>query len=304
MEGPKTLPSIDAGTATNLENINPKDRIIIQEKVDGSQFTVVRQGIEVMYFNKHKKKDPRGNPFRNSWLYLQGKTHFLKEGLSYHGEAMQAKRANTVVYERCPFWVIYEIVRQDGTILTPEEMEEVLAGTPFETTQILYDSKRDGPPENIQGVVDDILARIESGEIKSSLGGQPEGIVLKVLNRKQRGKIVTSRFKFVRHEFKEANQTKKNRLPEVSDEDFIQELGDIYNTDARLQKGVQHMKEDGTWKDNIDKNIHGMVDELDKDLLDEEMEEIKTMLFIRFWPAISKAARGNLREFLNKNYKE
>ena len=42
-----------------------------------------------------------------------------------------------------------------------------------------------------------------------------------------------------------------------------------------------------------------MVNELDEDLLKECEQEIKDLLFVRFWPQISKVARGNILEFLN-----
>ena len=300
----RTLPSIDAAKAKHLKNIDTTQRVIIQEKIDGSQFTICRKGNEVHYYNKHKKKDPRGSTFRNSWLYLQGKTHFLKEHYSYHGEALRTRQSNTVAYERCPFWVIYEIVRPDNTILTPEEMDELLKDTPFETVQILYDNGGTGAVENkadidLAAITTKLMAQIEAGEIKSSLGGTPEGFVLKVLNAPHKDRTKISRFKFVRKAFKEANSSKRERLPEVSDEEFIQALGDVYNCEPRFQKAVQHLQEDDRWGTDMDKNIHPMVDELDNDLLKQDIDEIKTQLFIRFFPQISKAARVGLREFLN-----
>ena len=41
-----------------------------------------------------------------------------------------------------------------------------------------------------------------------------------------------------------------------------------------------------------------MTVELDEDLLKECTEEIKNLLFIRFWKQIKIAARGNIQEFL------
>ena len=318
----RTLPSITVG---NEKTLNHKDvencRVIIQEKVDGSQLTIFRQGDKLIYYNKNKQITGQGKPWLNSYILLNNNVHLFKEGLFYHGEAMKSIYSSklNVRYEREPryFWIVYEIVREeDNTTLTPEEMDEVLEGTGIETVPILYDNLNNDESEINKDEVNedevnyiekakDIIRNIEDGSITSCFGNvAPEGVVLKVLNRnkgnKKKEKMVTTRYKFVRTKFSETNSSKKQRLPELSQDQIIDGIGNIYNTDARKQKAVQHLEEQGKWKDKISQNIGLMVNELDADLLKECEQEIKDLLFVRFWPQISKVARGNIKEFLTK----
>ena len=293
----RTLPSITEGTEATLQNLDPKEqRIIIQEKVDGSQLTIFKSDGVLHFYNKNKPCHPQGAPFLNAFLSLQCHPEFFKEGYFYHGESMKSKRTITCEYQRVPrfYWIVYEIVKEDNYILTPEEMTEHLANTGIETVQILYDSK-DQPETDLVKFVPELLHKLETGEIKSSLGNLCEGFVLKRLNQIKDDKLVISRAKFVRTKFQEQHHQKKGKIQEVSDEQFIKEIGEIYNTNARRNKAIQHLQDKGNWDDKkLESNISKMVAELDNDLLKEAEQDIKNMLFVRFWPEISRIARGDV----------
>lgn len=300
----RTLPSIDHGTEVQLNNIDLTSHIIIQEKVDGSQLTIIKQDGVLSFYNKNKQVSPKRGPWLNVWLSLTGKEQMFEEGLSYHGEAFTNRQTNTVRYGRVPryFWMLYEVVRPDNSILTPKEMNELVIGTGIETVATLFDSSINFSI-NLYELVNLMMNKIEHGEITSSLGGCPEGIVVKVINKKQgeegsAQKISNTRYKFVRPEFAEMNSEKKKKLPQVSDDEFIKEVGRIFDVDARKQKAMQHLKEQNRWLDDPIKNMQNMVDEMDNDLLKERAEEIKEMLLVRFWKEISTAARGDVMEFL------
>lgn len=302
---PRTLPSIEAGSPARLANISfYDDHVIIQEKVDGSQLTVFRDGHgELHFYNRSKPCNPKTSAFMNAWLSIQSKKDSFREGLYYHGEAFTSRFTNTCKYDRAPkfFWMVYEIVTQENRVLSPAEMAEVLEGTGFETVQLIYDSERDGPVEDLQLFIDCIMLDIEESKLLSSLGRTPEGVVLKVLNNgSNENGFTTTRCKYVRPVFSEMNHSKKERLPSLSDAEFIQELGKVYDTDARRQKAFQHLKEAGLWKEKLESNIPAMIAELDADLLKEEEEQLKNLLFVRFWPIISKNARGDVLSFLKK----
>ena len=300
----RTLPSINTGYNTNLE-LDIDDRVIIQEKYDGSQFTIYKdEEGNLHYMNKNKSISGKGNVWLNSYLSLCKKTDFFKIGFFYHGEAMNSRQSHTVRYDREPkrFWVLYEIVRENGQILTPEEMTEHLKNTDIEVANVLYDNNGHTKETNYIDIAKDIIQKMEDGKIQSSLGGIPEGVVLKVLNRKtDTDKVRNSRFKFVRQVFSEQNHAKKEKLPTLNDDEIVQGIASVYDTDARKQKAIQHLKEcekKGWNEKNLTSNIGRMVEELDADLLKEAEEEIKDMLFIRFWPQISKGARGDLTNFI------
>lgn len=297
---PRTLPSITEGKLETIKKFDPSSRIIIQEKVDGSQLTIFKRNDTLHFYNKNNPCNPKGKPWLNSYISLINHPEFFQDGYFYHGEAMKDCRPVTCIYQRVPryHWTIYEIIKSDGTILTPEEMIEHLKLTNLETVQILYDSKIHlTNPFDIESIILELMKKVETGEISSSLGGKMEGIVVKRLNYNGS----TYRGKFVRKEFQEAHRQKKEKITEVPMETFIQNIGEIYNTEARKRKAMQHLKEKEKWNDiNMESNITYLVNELDEDLLKEAEMDIKNMLFIRFWPEISKNARGDLSSFVKK----
>ena len=302
MQAPKvlTLPSIDSVTPGKLGNIIESDHVIIQEKINGSQFTIFKKDGELHFYNRNKEVGPKGDPYVNAYLSLQKRKDFFEDGFFYHGEAMKTTTTNNAAYKRMPryYWIVYEIQRADGSLLTPDEMTVALQNTGIEMTQVLYDSHKNKSVP-VQEVIDQLMAQIESGILESCLGGIPEGIVIKVLNSVRDGKISNYRFKQVRPIFAEMSQDRRNKIEQVSDADFIREIGEIYNTDGRREKARQHMKEKNTYNyKNVNANIGTMVHELDDDLLKEAEEDIKNMLFIRFFPEISKVARGDVPTFL------
>ena len=150
--------------------------------------------------------------------------------------------------------MVYEIVRPDNSILTRIEMSDILKNTGIETTQVFYDNQIESKLSSVQEIVNEIMKNIEDGTYSSSLGGKPEGIVVKVINvvnKNEIKKISNTRYKYVRKEFSEMIKEKRDKLPQVSDEQFINELGEIYNTNARKQKAIQHLKEKGNWKEEM-----------------------------------------------------
>lgn len=326
----RKLPSIEHGEDKNLAKIDSylqtgEYRVLLQEKVDGSQLTIFNQDGVLHYYNKSSPCNPYNDVFRDAYLQLHPHPEFFKEGFFYHGESLQNKikrkgssiiyRPNTCEYLRLPRYnhVVYEIVRADGYLLTPEEMKEMLAGTGIETVSIFFDSQISKLSIPIRDRISELIEGMENGTIVSGFGLKPEGMVLKVLNKVDGDKLSSTRLKFVRPIFAESNSKKKARLGEVSDADFIQELGKIYDLPGRKIKARRHLEERGQWNEmnasldqtnasldqnNQTKNIKAMTDELNADLLKESVEEIKDLLLIRFWPEISKAAQGDVKGFL------
>ena len=316
----RTLPSIECGNEVRINNIDTTNRIIIQEKIDGSQLTIFKRNGELHFYNKNTKINPQGAPWKDAWLSLQNKKDWFVEGYFYHGEAMKQKnQTNVNVYKRYPkyCWIVYEIVKENNYVLTPDEMNYILRGTQLETTPLIYDNKNHddyvddyvgnyhADTITLQRKIDIIMEEIEKKEIESCLGNSPEGIVVKVLNvtriENETLKYSTTRYKFVRPIFSEKVKQKRTKDDELSDGEFIDNIGMSYNTDARKQKAMLHLKERGEWNyDNFDKNIPQMVHELNNDLLKEEREEIETALFVHFFPTICKVAQGNIKLFMLK----
>ena len=90
----------------------------------------------------------------------------FQEGLYYFGEAFVNRHTNIALYDRVPryFWLLYEVVRQDNSILTPDEMNDLIKDTGIETVQTLFDN-RVTPTDDLQTIINTIMAKIETGEI-------------------------------------------------------------------------------------------------------------------------------------------
>jgi hypothetical protein len=296
------FPSINTGETSNLDVDRFSCQIIIQEKADGGQFSIENIEGKLVFSNKGKIISGKAYPFVNSYISLVNKVEFFKEGYLYHGEAMRSRKPNTNEYDREPryFWVLFEIVDiKTGYIFTPEETKEMIKDTGIEYLSPLYDSYVDPlPQKSYHEIIDNFMNKIESGQIESVLGGMMEGIVFKALNQDNKGKIKNTRLKFVRSKFSELNQQKKAKLPTLSDEELIENIGLVYNVPARFQKAKQHLEENGKWKSNPKANFQTMVHELDEDLIKEHSEDIKNILFCRFHDKIVRNARKDLTAFM------
>ena len=311
MSSYKKLPSIDHGFGKDLGKFT-SDRVIIQEKVDGSQLTIFREGDILKFYNKGSVCNVKNFVFIDA--YLQLKLEYFEEGLYYHGESLPNKmkkkgdcviyRPNTCEYLRLPRYnfIVYEIVRLDGTILTPDEMSEKCLKHGLEMVKIYYDSLGSSSlsGKSYNEYISDLLEGMNEGLVESGLGLKPEGVVFKVLNRNVNERKVTTRFKFVRPEFSEMNLSKKKKLVDVLDVDYAREIGKLFDVPARRDKAIQHLKEKGKWKDDLYMNVGPMIEELDVDLLKERSDEIKDLLFIRYCSEILKSSRGDVKKHLSE----
>ena len=259
-------PKIASGRPSGL------DDIIIQAKIDGSQCTVVLKDGKLFFYNKGSPI--KGNKiFQNTILSLSNKLHLFKEGYIYHGEAVGSTQHNIAKYARTPnyFWIVYEIIRDDGYALDQQEMEELLEGTGIEMVDLLYS----GPPS--QEVIDDIMQR----QPETCLGGGAEGFEGIVIKRMRRAPFY--RRKIVSATFREEREP----TPAEDAGDDVHTLGAIYNVPARLAKARQRLKE-------LDQAITdaALEQELDLDLLKEQGVLIKDKLFCRFFNRMINGARA------------
>ena len=266
-------------------------RLVIQEKIDGSNFTVYRADeTTILFFNKGKllnEEKQKMSVFYNTCQALKTRPDLFRIGYIYHGEAVRSSRPNHIMYKRIPkFYVIfYEILipvpYSKFRFATPEEMTEILEETCLEQTHIYFDSVR----------VDDTsmgrLAKLflDINTLHSCLGNYAEGFVVKLFSGEEKCK----RIKYVSDHMKE-----RKVIPGITASDYdIEAIGDLFNVHARFRKAAQHLEERGEkiTRENI-------VDELDKDLLKEREAELKQILFNKYWHEIKRAARKDLSNFL------
>lgn len=296
----------------------PEGRLIIQEKMDGSNFTVYRdpKTLELHYFNKGKlltnKESGKGESqsvFERTCDALRTRQNLFWPGYIYHGEALRATRACHIMYRQVPkfHWICYEIMipsvvtavqqahsgDESDTVVnvtvhrcaTPEEMTEILKDTGLEQAHIFYDSIWENEESNKRLVK--IFLNINT--LPSCLGNYAEGVVVKVLDRIKKDKVTPYRRKYVSDHMREHKTIEGVIAPDCT----VESIEDMFNVPARFRKAVQHLEEDG-------KNItyETVTAEADRDLEKECKHEIMEMLWKRYWPIIKRAARKDLAQTL------
>jgi hypothetical protein len=256
--------------------------VIIQAKIDGSQCTVVLRDGTLHFYNKGSQI--KGNKvFQNTVLSLSNKPHLFKQGYTYHGESVCHTQHNIAKYARTPnyFWIVYEIIRDDGYALNQQEMEQLLEGTGIEIVDLLYS----GPCN--QAVIEDIMAR----QPETVLGGGPdgfEGIVVKRLDITPfyRRKIVSPQF---REERADADTGATGAASELEN---IAKIGQTYDVPARIRKGEQRLRERDCRIDDHQISQLELEQELDSDLIKEHGIAIKDRLFCLFFNRMIAGARA------------
>jgi len=124
-----------------------------------------------------------------------------------------------------------------------------------------------------------------------------EGVGVKNYTRFTRdGKLMCG--KYVSEKFKEVHggEWRKNNPPS---KDITAKIIETYRTPARWEKSIQHMQEEGTLQ-NAPQDIGPLMQNVNRDTLEECGEEIRDLLFKHYWMAISRGLTQGLPEW----YKE
>ena len=288
-----TYPSI-----YNLGHAAVKDllegMVIVEEKVDGSQFSfgIDEQG-ELHIRSKGAVIHPEApeGMFKKAVDVVKELTPLLHPGWTYRGEYLAKPKHNTLAYDRVPnqHIIIFDINIGEELYLDHTSKEVGATRLGLETVPLLH-----------YGVVEDIATFRKLLDTTSILGGQKiEGVVVKPLNYDHYGpdkKVLMG--KFVSEAFKEVHSGAwKEANPNSGD--IIQRLGSMYQSQARWQKAVQHLREAGQIQDSPS-DIGLLMKEVPEDILREYQEEIQQALFIWAWPQIRRIVTAGLPEW----YKE
>jgi hypothetical protein len=210
----------------------------------------------------------------------------LVPGWIYRCEYLQKPHHNTLAYERIPakHLVLFDVETEIQTFLseTAKIAEAIKLG--LEPIPVIY-----------EGLLGDAVELNKLLETDSVLGGTTvEGIVVKnydmwTLEKKIAiGKYVSERFK------EKHGESWKARNPTTGD--FIGDLIATYRTEPRWKKAVQHLKENGQL-DGSPKDIGPLIREVAEDIIKEEAEAIKQILFSRFWKQIHRGVTAGLPEW-------
>jgi hypothetical protein len=275
--------------------------VVVQEKIDGSQFS-----FGVIEGELHARSKGAtlmvpdcgpGNMFQKALntalgLFQDGK---LVEGWTYRGEFLGKPKHNTLCYGRVPIAnvILFDIDRGNCDYLAQDEVELVAYNLGLECapTFAYWDGQRP---------LSDALELLDR---ESILGGtKVEGVVLKNYGqftpdkKTMMGKIVSEDFK-ERHsgEWKKANP---------GTNDVVSNLIEMFTTEARWSKAVQHLRERGALQ-GAPQDIPALMREVNADVLAECGEEIKERLFSHFWKKeISRGVTKGLPEWYKRSLAE
>lgn len=257
--------------------------VLIEEKIDGSQFSFGVFGGEVRVRSRGRVFDV-GEPdglFKLACETVKEIAPKLTDGWTYRGEVVCRPKHNTLTYERIPKGgiIIFDVETTLCGFLDHVAKEAECNRIGIETVPVFYHGTI-----TCQDQLDELKNRI------SCLGGTKiEGFVVKAYDQFTKDHKVLMG-KWVSEQFKEIHQ-KNWKIQNPTKNDILDKLLEAYTTKARWQKAVQHLEEAGQLE-HEPRDIPLLVKEIQSDVKKECEQEIKDILFNYFW---KKLQRGVVR---------
>lgn len=264
------------------------DRVLIEEKVDGSQFSFGIYDGELRFRSKGREfsAEDADKMFRAGVDQVVAIAAKLVPGWMYSGEYLQKPKHNTLKYSRIPngHIAIFDVRTAEEKYLNFVDKEREALRLGFDVVPALYVGRVTDP-----GFVRGLLG------MESFLGGaEIEGVVIKAFYRfGSDGKLLMA--KHVSEAFKESHK-KAWKESNPGGGDVLQILAATYKHENRWKKAVQHLRDAGKLT-GTPKDIGELVKEVPNDIRAECEQEIKDALFKWAWPAISRGAIRGLPEW-------
>jgi hypothetical protein len=284
-----SYPSIFAVGHRSIKNIFDSP-VVIEEKIDGSQFSMSRTDGELSCRSKGKDIIPDAPEKMFNAAIETAQSLDLHDGWIYRCEYLSKPKHNTLAYARVPrlHLILFDVMTAPETYLTPDEKKTEADRIGIECV-----------PCFANGVVWDgglpAFAAEQYLQIDSILGGcKVEGFVVK--NYAQFGadkKIAIA--KYVSEGFQEKHRHEW-KLSNPGAGDFVGNLIAQLKTDARWNKAIQHLRDDGKLVD-APQDIGNLIKEVQTDLLKEESDFIKDKLFSHFIGQINRGVIAGLPEW-------
>lgn len=284
-----SYPSIYALGHRAITNLFDRD-VIVEEKIDGSQFSFGVFGGEIKCRSKGAQLivDAPEKMFARAVGSVKERANVLRDGWTYRGEYLQKPKHNTLNYGRVPSGhiIIFDVNVGHEQYLDADAKREEAERIGLECTPLIY-SGRISHSDTLRGMM----------ERESVLGGcKIEGVVVKPMAYDifgQDKKCVLG--KYVSEGFKEANE-KEWKKSNPTTGDVLDLLANDYKTEARWRKSIQHLAEAGKLTDSP-KDIGPLLGEVQGDILAECQDEIKERLFKWAWPHIKRKSVAGLPEW-------
>ncbi len=209
------------------------DPVIVEEKVDGSQFSFGRFDSELRIRSKGKEMIVDAPEKMFQLAVNLASSLDLRDGWTYRGEFLSKPKHNALAYDRVPNGnvILFDINTGEEGYLNYEDKQSEANRIGVEIVPLLFTGEIKS--------ANDILCFLERTSI---LGGQKiEGVVIKNYNRFGRDKKVLMG-KYVSEAYKEVHN-KEWGSANPKQGDIVQRLIDMYRIDTRWEKSVIHLKE-------------------------------------------------------------
>lgn len=267
--------------------------VLIEEKIDGSQFSFsINAKGEVRCRSKGAQLYTDASGACTQGMFQKGADTVmalrdeLRTGWVYRGEYLQKPKHNTINYSRVPkqHVIIFDIETGPQQFLSADEKFQEADRLGLECVPTLY-----------EGEISSAAALLDLMRSESCLGGAaPEGLVVKNYARFGRDKKVLMG-KYVTEAFKEKHANGW-RVANPTKTDVIQGIIATYRTEARWEKAVQHLRDAGQLEGSP-KDIGLLIKEVPQDILKEEEQEIRDIIFNHVWPQVKRGLTAGLPEW-------
>lgn len=264
------------------------DPVVVEEKVDGSQFSWGMFNGELKCRSKGAQLtiEAPEKMFAPAVEYVKSIQHKLVDGHTYRAEFLGRPKHNVLAYSRIPKngLALFDVNFGLEQYATWSDKAHVAALLEIDVVPLIYSGKVESANQ-----VRDLLKR------KSFLGGQNiEGVVIKNYSRFTiDGKAMLA--KFVTEEFKEVHSGDwRERNPTRGD--IVDQVIEAYKTPTRWAKAAQHLREKGKLSGSP-KDIGQLIQEVQDDILEECQEEMKQRLFDQAWGKISRGVISGLPQW-------
>ena len=264
--------------------------IVVQEKYDGSQLSWAWVDEELHVRSKGKMQ--HGGGANTNKMFQPAINHLLGldpiEGYVFRGEFFSKPKHNTLAYPRMPKngLILYDIeaINSQQSYSGTESLPVMASGLDIEPAQ----GFRHDEPKLTLETIERLLSLL------SSLGGPMEGIVIKNYTRYGRdGKVLMA--KVVSEKFKETHTRDwKERNP--NRKDIVTDIITALNTEARFEKAVQHLRDEGSLVVGPE-DIGPLMKEVKRDTIAEEREWIAEQMMNHILPKVERGLGRGLPDW-------
>lgn len=275
-----------------------KGEVVVQEKVDGSQFTfgVIDGVLHCRSKGATIHLPTTDKLFAGACATAQrlADAGLLREGWQYRGEALMRAKHNTLEYARAPKdnIILFDVdVGLETRIAHPRDLGDEAERLELEVV-----------PTFFVGEISNITELQALLNRESILGGAKiEGVVIKNYSRFWKdgkmlmGKVVSDDFR-EKHDAAWTSANPKRR-------DIVEMLKETYRSERRWEKAAERLRDRGELASSP-RDIGALLKEVQLDVREECRDEIANALFEHFWKDLSRGIIAGLPEWYKQKLVE